>query len=400
MANGGNPIQVLLIPGIGGTSLSNFNTAGKTPYWYNPDVLLSKGPGAMALAGDGQSPYPDLGVLLNPDGPVQLGIYEPLLAKLQTWGYTARFYSYDWRLDLGLSSGNLVKWLLNANMANNFTVIAHSMGGLIALLAYSLYAASHPSATWYQTVYVNVPQGGSLWASMMLNGLFGEGWMFNLVTGIWNLSSSITSLTLRRYNPLTRAVNKMFGSWPSMYQLFPSAMGPWASIDPLAGQALELSNYARGPGGVQQQWLDRASAVQDDLVAQLEQARAKEFSINGLNIRTPLRFVQGGDPTTFSGYTFGTSGDGTVDILRGTLPNIPAQWFNDASHNGMLTSFIMTSKLQTWLAATPSDTITFNNDPPPVLLSDEGVRIHRSTIEGPKIQWPYPDEFLNRTQDP
>ena len=51
------PYGVVVVPGLGGTTLTyGGGKGGTTKYWYNPTIMASRNPLSMALAADGVSP--------------------------------------------------------------------------------------------------------------------------------------------------------------------------------------------------------------------------------------------------------------------------------------------------------------------------------------------------------
>ena len=66
-------------------------------------------------------------------GPVLYG-YLPLKLALMAAGYTVRCFAYDWRRDIA-ESGAVLARQLATEPARELSVIAHSMGGLVARIA-------------------------------------------------------------------------------------------------------------------------------------------------------------------------------------------------------------------------------------------------------------------------
>jgi pimeloyl-ACP methyl ester carboxylesterase len=392
--------NVIVVPGICGTQLSHFSTKGKrTVFWYSVDELTSLGPAGLQLAEDGRSPALGPNFQLVADGPVKLGIYQPLMKWLQDAGYNAVFYSYDWRRDLGAVALDLASFCRAIAAQPNFTVIAHSMGGLVAQLAYTIYTEQGDSVPWGSTVYVNTPQGGAHWASMVLNGLFDDGFVLNLLQQAYATKLLVLKPAFFLYSSLAAALGTAIGSWPSVYQILPSTQGHWEFLDPNAALALQAATYAAGPGGVQQQWLTRAAQVMIQLVAGYALPRPAELQICGIGISTPRAFNVGNSPQALSGYTFTDVGDGTVPRERAVLDFLPAQTLAPAAHNGLLTTDVLFDRLQAWITAHPSGSATIDNTPMPQQFVSAALPV--KPIRTPYLISPgNMNQFNNPTQDP
>jgi hypothetical protein len=354
----GPPFNVVVVPGIMGTQLSyRGGFGGKTVLWANTNALIAQTPLAMALANDGSSPYPVVGKTLFPDGPVGLGVYEPLLTGLVNAGLTPTFWGYDWRLSLLTTAAQFAAQLPTLGMTSPFSVVAHSMGGLVAQLAYPMYKAAGGSATWAGTYYLGTPHGGSHWAPMCLNGVFSDFNFLNYLATAFDLAGVITGAAPLVYEAANLAIGTTIGSWPALYQLLPSSLGPWANLDVLAALTLQPIFYEKGPGGVQSQWLTLAANVLAQLNANLSTPRPFERSYIGTGFNTPASLVMGGNFQTTLGYNFSYQGDGAVLMSRGTLPSSDYEQFAGATHNGMLGSYGVVKSLSTDILSPPqSDT--------------------------------------------
>lgn len=392
----GPPYQAVVVPGICGTQLSySGGVGGKTALWLNKSLLAVLSPLSIALASDGVSPYPAIGKKLFPDGPVGLGIYEPLLTALGNNGLNAVFWGYDWRLGLQTTAAAFAAALPKLGLSNPFNVVAHSMGGLVAQLAYPLYVAAGNSPRWAGTYYLGTPQGGAHWASMCLNGVFTEGNWANLIALVFELGNVWLPGANLIYDSGALAIGTMLGSWPSLYQLLPSNIGPWAGLDPLAGQALSLANYAAGPGGVQQQWLTLAATVQAALVAGLAQPRPYERSYIGQGTNTPYAFTSSGSAQKLNGYSWTQLGDGSVAVARAQLPSSTYELFAGTAHNALPNSYTVTKSVAVDLASPPTadeNTTDYPTLKPPVV--EAGPPTTPTQIPT------YPKSFLPQSSDP
>jgi pimeloyl-ACP methyl ester carboxylesterase len=333
--------------------------------------MLAQSPLAMALDSTGVNPYPVLGRSLLPGGPVDMGIYEPLMTGLANGGYNPTFWGYDWRLHIPTIAQRLATYLLSANLTNPFHVVAHSMGGLIAQLAYPIYAASSPANVWGKTVYLGTPHGGSYNAAAALAGSLVDGWPLTAMRAVYGLViPSPGSLNTPVVTALKSALGIMLGSWPSLYQLLPNPGGPWAADDLDAADLLALALYAQTWGGQQAQWFTLAASVQRSLVTALSGPRATEIVFYGTQGVTLAGYNgQGENPAYQSSYQQG-DGDGTVPTHRAQLPvDSGSSDLQGIAHLDLPRSLVGIDAVLGALFATPSGSST----------------VPFSTIEGPSL---------------
>jgi hypothetical protein len=362
------PFNVVVVPGFAGTTLSyRGGRTGKTQLWYNPLALLTGGPLAGALAADGVSPYPVFGRQLFVDGPVDLGIYEPLLTALANAGFQAVFWGYDWRMSAAGNAAKLATYLLSATLASPFQVVAHSGGGLVAQAAYPIYNANPGAPTWQQTVYAGTPHGGCYWSAAALAGWFPGGSELATLAGIWKLTTPFPPSPKQTvYDAIQTAVGLLVGSWPGLYALLPSSQGPWALTDPNAAALATLATYAQTAGGQQTQWFSAAYGFQTTLVNNLTQPRPRETCVVNQDFSTPFAYNGGtANPGYLPSYANG-AGDGTVPINRATLPNgSPVIYCGGISHQALVTSYAGTQAIIGALQTSPSgnETIQFAGPP-------------------------------------
>lgn len=360
----GPPYGCVVIPGIGGSQLSfTGGSGGKTALWWNPTAILKYTPLAMGLANDGASPWPIVGKKLFPDGPVNFGIYEPLLTQLANDGLNPTFWAYDWRLGLNVLANQLAIFLAGAQLTNPFFVVAHSMGGLIARLAYPLWQLTNAGAQWGNTVYLGSPHGGSYWAPAMLSGLYGDGAFFKVLGQLLGLAGQVPGSPLLPIAIAGATAGQLLGSWPSMYALIPSAQGTWAAIDPQAAALNQLATYANTPGGQQQQWFTQGIAIQKSLsTPQTEAAPAKRFNVCGQAPSTLHSFVMGGNPGNLDAYKTVSDGDATVPTDRASWEGVPTIRFKNCTHNQLCTTLGPLSRLTAWLKNPPTADETLPNN--------------------------------------
>ena len=383
----------VVIPGFGGSSLSYSGGRGGTSVlWWEPTKIVLFGPLGMALAGDGVSPFPVLGKKLFPSGPIDWGIYEPLITQLANDGMAPIFYPYDWRLSANVSANKLALFLASAPLTNPFYVVAHSFGGLIAQLAYPLYQLTKPGNVWATTGYLGTPQGGSHWAAAALAGLFTDGSFLNQLQQLFKLTVRTTAALDFAFSAYALAVGQTVGSWPGLYTLLPNPLAPWASLDPNAAAMLQLATYANGAGGVQQQWLTQAAAIQGSLAANWSAPRPAEFIFLGDAPATIHQLKDTANPQVLGSYSSTSAGDGTTADERGMTPPPNGIKFKNTGHNGLCNTLGPLTRLTQSLLRPPTDFQILPNEPAIPTMRVNATPITLTTIDA------YP--FLNKHLDP
>lgn len=387
------PFATVVVPGFGGTTLSYVGGfGGKTNLWFNGPLIAAKTPLSLALDSTGAAPYPLLGQKVFPDGPIQFGIYEPLIQSLGNAGQFPVFWGYDWRLNPLTLAAQLATFLASNTLFNPFTVVAHSFGGLIAQLAYPLYVAMGAGSVWSKTVYLGTPQGGSHWAIAGLNGLYSDGAFMAFLRWLFDLSPVIDPAFAVGFKAIETSLAIAVGSWPAIYTLLPSNLGPWAGMDPNAPAALQLSTYQNGPGGVQQQWLTLAATVQAALNTGLSQPRPAELCVLGSADVTLNTLKFPAQAYALNSYGTTNDGDGTVANQRSRLPGKPNAQFKNCTHNQLCNTLGPLTMLNTWLQNFPVGATTWPNQ---AVTPDQPAQ--RLSID---VFIPGPVPFANTHGDP
>lgn len=384
---------VIVIPGFGGTTLSyRGGKGGSTPLWYDQTRILLNTPLSLALDTDGVKPFPLAGKTLFPAGPVNMGIYEPLVTAIANAGYTPIFWPYDWRLDPNATAAQLVAYLRGKTFTPPVSFVCHSFGGLIAQLAYPLFNVGAPPFTWSKTIYLGTPHGGAHWASAALNGIYFDGCELLMLAQLLDLVNLTFPIVQPAFTAVARTLALTVGSWPALYCLLPNPFGYWQTFDPNAARGLAPAQYVNGPGGVQTKWLALATSTLQTLVANLALSRPPEVSIYGLDFATMAQFNTQTDPTVLTGYLFQLAGDGTVTETRATLPAGHSVGFKRTSHNGLCNTLGPLNEVIAALATTPSSDSILPNPPGVVLPPTQTF----TTIVTPPPTIP----FANRHSDP
>jgi len=311
---------VAIIPGFFGSTLIQQNTTlANRLVWLSKLELAIYGPDNMDLATNGLQPGPLAGNPLLPGNASINDMYAPLINQLQNDGWEPQTFPYDWRFAVAYNAQRLGQQLAAAFPAIEFWVVAHSMGGLLARLAYETYAALCPAANWQRTVYLGVPHGGTYTASAGLAGA-------NPKWSWWQQFYSVLGAPVRRltdplgsFADLQDRINQVVASWPGVGNCLPSNYGQWSNLDPTGvAELFKVANYSNN-SHVTAPYLVSANAMVEELNAQLATPRPAEVCVCGTGKPTPATLDDKKLLAADAGYLWSYLGDGVVLVARGQL---------------------------------------------------------------------------------
>lgn len=365
------PKQVVLLPGICGTELGGLDFLGRgVLVWLNPTRLLVLGPGDLQLAPDGINPGPLASGPLAPRGYIRIGFYEPLERQLAADGWTVKTVGFDWRKSIMQQGPLAAQSIRQAFPDGDFSVVAHSMGGLIARAAYAADADPAFRARWKRTVYLGTPHGGSHSAAASLCSLEWVGSPILLVAQAFGLFRNLVPILPGGKGRVLDQVKQVIASWPGLYELLPALLGPWVDADPQGGALFDQARYAAWNPYVTQARLDAARATINTLTQQIGGPAPEQLCIVGTGPETPDKVADPAQLGDDAGYSFTTGGDGVVTKLRGVLPPAHLMEYR-GGHQGYMQDRVPLGAMDTWLTA-PLDPLPSKLDalpqPAPVIV--------------------------------
>lgn len=359
---------VYLLPGIMGTQLGLARAAPEVAdlLWIDPQDIIggrleqlrlhtAATPGdAAALVTLGAIPY----------------TYLALQLRLQAAGYRVLVHPYDWRQSLTVLAREFAA-RVRAEAAGRVTIVAHSMGGLVARAALALPGMEKVQ----RMISLGVPQRGSYGALQALRGTYPV---------VRRLAA------LDRQHDAETLASAVFGSFPSLYELLPPP-GPdapdlhLASTWPPTGPRpnAELLHAARA------------------FVTNLPPSDERHCAIVGVGQRTVTGVRSLNDDFH---YEVSSAGDGTVAFDSARLEG-RANYQLRCEHSALPRSATVARAIAELLAtgqtrslqAVSADAATRKRAAAPISVSDQQLRGNWSA----KINWPECTpaerrEYLNR----
>ena len=372
---------VYFVPGVAGTEL-NGPAPFELNYWANYTELALGGLIALELQADGVTPSSPCGVALTPGLPLSAYYAAPMLALQQQLGaqYVVIPWGYDWRLDL-LSSGRQLAESIQATSspAQPAVIVAHSAGGLVARVAWSVLVAAGQTDLVQRIITLGTPHQGSYAAVQLYS--FGNSTFFAL-TALAGVASYVLA-SLPGPGPQCSAASaqelmSVVVTWPAMYELLPLLGSPDQATDPNRPLLYQAGNWQRQQ--LSQTWLTHASTTWASLMlasASMPPPGAVT-TIAGTGLATPDVLQQ---PAQLGGiYAYGSTlaGDGAVTTQDALLPS-SWQYTLNAAHQDLPSAAINAGLVA-------SEVTAVRSPPPPVpAVGDLGGTMVQSLGPPPMI---------------
>ena len=283
---------VYLLPGIMGTQLGSARAAPAPAdlLWLDPADVIAGGLERMRL------PPPES---LHTLGALTYS-YLALQLRLRAAGYGVIVHDYDWREDLRTLARDLAaRW--RAGPATTVSIVAHSMGGLLARAALALPGGERVQ----RLVALGAPQRGSFGAAQAIRGTYPV---------VRRLAA------LDRFHDAEFLAEHVFATFPSIHQLLPS---PDLGSTDLWN---ERNWPATGPRPVA-----RLLAAAREFAATLAEPDARTIAICGVQQRTVVGLSLSGDEFH---YRVSDEGDGTVPLSSAQLAH-GANYYVRCEHSAL-----------------------------------------------------------------
>jgi pimeloyl-ACP methyl ester carboxylesterase len=282
--------KVLILPGIMGSKLGGGGRRGNSSVLWMDPLQISAGRLAALTLPAGRA-LRAVGVLLFS--------YARLKLQLRIDGRDAHFHFYDWRLGLDEVGAQLASRI--AAEGRPVTIIAHSMGGLVARMA----ARMLPNRLVRKLIMLGTPNEGSFAAVQALRGTY----------------PFVRKMALLdRRHSADQLAERVFSSFPGLYHMLPA---------PRRSKGIDLFDVRSwppdrpAPNGA---FLARAAGIR----AALAPADSRMIHIVGVNQDTVV-----GVRRTAAGFEYRVArkGDGTVPVALARLPNLRCYFVEELHSN-------------------------------------------------------------------
>ena len=198
-------------------------------------------------------------------------------------------------------------------------MVAYSLGGLVARVAYALLRAAGNASPWVRTVYVACPHGGTYSAAAALAGYQLPGGPADYLADAVGVIGRRISRPFASFNNLQTRLLQTLASWPALYELLPNVQAHYIANDPSAVSLFQQKFYAPFNPFVTQDRLDSTLQTQKLLETYLAGPRPDEVCVYGTGFPTfsAINFPSKlNDP---SGYLQRENGDAQVIQERAIL---------------------------------------------------------------------------------
>ncbi|HEY6908186.1 MAG TPA: CHAT domain-containing protein [Myxococcales bacterium] len=272
--------RVLILPGIMGSTLERRGRLFSDVLWINPLAILAGRLTELAL--DGRP------AAVGPRGVVLLA-YLKLKLRLKISGFDADFFPYDWRRSLK-DAGKSLADAIRDDDAGEVSLVAHSMGGLVARAA--LAAAGKKVR---RLVMLGTPNYGSFAPAQVIRGTY----------------DVVQKLALAdQVHDAARLCELVFNTFPGLYEMLP-APEKFSGID-----LYDPAAWPKAGPGPRANLLSGVKAVVDELAPADERfylvAGVNQDTVVGLHVKD-AEFC----------YDVSPDGDGTVPLSFARLAGIP-----------------------------------------------------------------------------
>lgn len=317
--------NVVVIPGIMGSTLSGGGRGDHERIWLDPLYLAFRRLDVLRLREDGRTGY-KRGYDVVATGMIPFVYWRQILSLKRTWNVYP--FWFDWRKDLADSADELSRYIdTRIGQDAPVHIVGHSMGGLVARTFIQRYAPRWESMWDRESdgkaggrlVMLGTPNHGSFAIPLLL-------------TGLGSMVRRLAAASLPHgLSDLLEITNSFVGT----YQMLPSpralpTMKPLYSSETYAAS----SRSVRVPQGRLDGALDHYDRLEHvvDSERMIYVAGYGRPTINGISDFTQLASLDAYETTA-------TEGDGTVPHELGILQTADGEpvrtYFVDASHTGL-----------------------------------------------------------------
>lgn len=371
---------VYMVPGLAGTSLgTSLLSADDT--WCNYTTIAQGFFGRLRLAADGASPGSPDGVQLYPGG-LLAAYYDSALrrlaADLTPLGYSVQPWPYDWRLSCRTTGAALAAAIrATSSPATPATIIGHSLGGLVARVAWADLLGTGDTALVRRIITLGTPH----WGGYGIVRNWSNDNVLNTQIAVLSSASAVLVAPLlpialgRIWNP--QRIAALIATWPAAYETLPSLLDPAAAADP------NRKSIYMGPWPADLQisptWLANAQAIWQPLMAGGSSLPPSGVLTTVTGVGFPTAYILNNPQAlgTPMAYSTNSSGDNQVTVESALLPSGGTVFVNAAHAD--LPAATAGSGLLTSLVTDPRA----GDGPPPAPIVSSALAL--SALSGPPV---------------
>lgn len=337
------PVNVYLIPGIAGSTL-------KRKRWIIPDEqiwlpnlgLAGLNTASLALAPNGVDSALGPNEKIYPVGLLR-SYYGPLYDRLTGLGYAVKTWAYDWRLSVARNAELLAADVAAQPAGQSFAFVAHSMGGLIAKLAWAICDGTGVLDRISRVVTLGTPWRGSFELPRVAAHA-DERWMpyFRLLGLLTRGYSFHSGLQL---------IDNITSTWPGFHELVP-LIGSYTGFGPVPDKVADINYYRTLNQSITQSRLDAGQTVLR-AVQGVNADPARWVVVRGTKVRTAQTIIPNGHLQNPGDYVFTDDGDGVVPTWSATDPRAHGYVFGGTGHGALCTDPSVLNMLGVLMAGDP-----------------------------------------------
>jgi pimeloyl-ACP methyl ester carboxylesterase len=306
--------NVVVLHGIMGSELTVFDEPNAPVLvWLSYLRLYSGWFARLRLDAAGENPFED-GVHYHAEPTNILNKYygELLLRLRQNWNTFP--FCYDWRKTLAVAAADLEHFLRRQFHGQPVTLVAHSMGGLVArtlLLSRPMATDPESKPLVERLVMLGTPNYGSFEVPLIFAGIQDTvRLLIRLTGGVGGLFNE---------GPARQRLLDVVDTFPGVYQMLPWAGAPGASGE--VAKLYEPTTYAGFNAGVTEMHL-KAAADHHRRLNEAPLDTDRMVYVAGFGLKTVNGIRSAGRLTEPANYTTTLAGDGTVPHVLGFLPGV------------------------------------------------------------------------------
>ncbi len=384
--------SLILIPGFGGSELVEVADTNNV-IWVSYVSLAIQHFKYLALSPDGITPLPPDAIALQGRNPLD-DFYDQAFTMIadsvKPDRYVSDRFGYDWRkgfIENGLALANFIR--THYDQAESFTLVAHSMGGLVSRAAWRHLGLTGHQGKVRRVITLGTSHQGSYSSVLLASGdhdtvgdLYGISNLFFGLAGLPKAGTAPRPPLVQK--ELTRQqIADIIMTFPGYYDLLPSLGGTDEDGDPNRALIYQKSNWPASVG-ISQAWLTNERDVVDPWLADPLAMPPSHVltTVAGYGRVTPWGLDTPSKLGTKQAIGNRGAGDGTVTIRSALVPT-SSQWMFNAAHMDLPYAVAASGQIRDFILEERQP-----DDPPPPLATNSTVYMPRLRLPPFPGGWP------------